>query len=86
MSFGQTKIPDDVAFAMKLYHCPCTQKILTEFLIKIVEPVIVKKQRESIPKEEMLRQRLVGEPLPNPIIVQPRRLKAHRRNDDYLWN
>ena len=86
LSFGQTKIPDDVAFAMKLYHCPSTQKILTEFLIKIVEPAIVKKQRESIPKEEMLRQRLIGEPLPSPIIVQPRRLKAQRRDDAYIWN
>src|SRR3981189_2472883 len=35
-----------------------TQGMLTEFLIGIVGAAIVKRQRESLPKEKMLKQRL----------------------------
>ena len=88
LKFWSYKIPDDVAFALKLYHCPSTQKILTEYLIRIVEPVIMKRQRENISKEEILKQRLEA---PRPIIAQtqtrPRRLRVQRKNDGvYLWN
>src|SRR3981189_3991067 len=62
-SFGHTRIPDDVAFSLRLSHSPSTQEMLTEFLIEIVGAAIVKRQRESIPKEKMLKQRLEGTPL-----------------------
>ena len=88
-SFGQTRIPDDVAFALRLSRSPSTQGMLTEFLIGIVGAAIVKRQRESIPKEKMLKQRLEGTPLEaSPIIVQPRprRLYPKKVNDnDFVW-
>src|SRR3981189_897115 len=90
-SFGQTRIPDDVAFALRLSRSPSTQGMLTEFLIGIVGAAIVKRQRESIPKEKMLKQRLEGTPLEaaSPIIVQPprpRRLYPKKVNDnDFIW-
>src|SRR3981189_2217113 len=75
-SFGQTRIPDDVAFALKLSRSPSTQRMFTEFLIGIVGAAIVKRQRESIPKEKMLKQRLERTPLePSPIIVQSPRTR-----------
>ena len=89
LSFGQTRIPDDVAFAVRLSHSPSTQEMLTEFLIGIVGSVIVKRQRESIPKEKMLTQRLEGTPLEaSPIIVQPRTRRLHLKkvDDVFVWH
>src|SRR5271156_381307 len=51
LNFGQTSSTESVAFARKLYHCPSTQKILTEYLIKIVEPVLLRDQRSYILKQ-----------------------------------
>src|SRR3981189_62410 len=88
-SFGQTRIPDDVAFAVRLSHSPSTQEMLTEFLIGIVGAAIVKRKRESIPKEKMLKQRLEGTPLEaSPIIVQPRPRRLYPKkvnDDDFVW-
>src|SRR3981189_1932460 len=88
-SFGQTRIPDDMAFAVRLSHSPSTQEMLTEFLIGIVGAAIVKRQRESILKEKMLKQRLEGTPLEaSPIIVQPRTRRLHPKkvDDVFVWN
>src|SRR5271156_4797962 len=52
LNFGQTRSTESVAFTRKLYHCPSTQKILTEYLIKIVEPVLLRDQRSYILKQK----------------------------------
>src|SRR3981189_3091563 len=86
--FGRTRMPDDVAFALGLSHAPSTQGMLTEFLIGIVGAAIVKRQRESIPKEKKLKQRLEGTPLEaSPIIGQPRprRLYPKKVDDVFVW-
>ena len=87
LKFWPKKIPEDVAFVLKLYHCPSTQKMLTEYLTGIVKPAIAKSQHENILKEELLKKRLVA---PSPIIDQAvtrtRRLRALRKNNgDNLW-
>src|SRR5271156_6992716 len=52
LNFGQTSSTESAVFARKLYHCPSTQNILTEYLIKIVEPVLLRDQRSYILKQK----------------------------------
>ena len=95
LCFGQTRCPESVQCAMMLFHYPCIQEMLSEYLTKLAEPVLMQSLRANISKSEMLKQRLQ---LPlqlkknqRSIVVQPevrrsRRLQIQRKNDyELLW-
>jgi hypothetical protein len=73
-SFGRIKIPEDVQFAMMLYHSPSMQRMYTESLTRIVESAMKQSVNVTTSKEALLNKRLTD---PSPIIVrrvQPRRV------------